>query len=53
MKFNFKLAQKDIRLLLTLLIAAILVGAWFGYDYFSEKVTAIENETKTLVNHLI
>ena len=50
MKFNFKLAQKDIRLLLTFLIVAILGGAWFGYDYFSEKVTAIENETKTLEN---
>ena len=48
MKMNFKLAQKDIRLILTALIVVILVGAWYINGQFQAQVDAVNAEINVL-----
>ena len=45
---NFKLANKDKRLLLTLLIGVIVVAAFFGFKAINGKITEIEEEMSEL-----
>ena len=48
MKFNLKLAQKDIRLLLTVLIAVIIFAGYKGWEYFDDQCKAVEAEITAL-----
>lgn len=48
MNFNFKLANKDKRLLLTVLIVVIIVGAIIVYKKIDDKVTDMEKQKNEL-----
>lgn len=48
MKFDFKLAVKDKRLIYTLIIAAIVIAAFFGYRAIDKQVDDIDSKTQEL-----
>lgn len=50
MKFDFKLAVKDKRVLYTLLIVAIIVAAFFGFKAIDGQVEEVEKKTQELDN---
>lgn len=48
MKFDFKLAVKDKRLIYTLIIAAIIIAAFFGYRAIDKQVDDLDKKTQEL-----
>lgn len=48
MKFDFKLAVKDKRLIYTVIIVVIVVAAFFGYKAIDKQVDEIDKETQKL-----
>lgn len=48
MKFDFKLAVKDKRLIYTLIIAVIIIAAFFGYRAIDKQVDDLDKKTQEL-----
>lgn len=49
MKFDFKLAVKDKRLIYTLIIAAIIIAAFFGYRAIDKQVDDLDKKHRSLI----